>query len=208
MDGGNVRPTMSDTNAFGCGVVSAGRARKHSRCCQIGWLLPGTTAYSVGSRPVKAWQPVIRQNKPHRIAKMSHACPIHLLSAAGHNGECSACGAGLQLQRTSTFPFCDRPPSSPGTCGQPAVFCRSRHEVRESSSPRRVKAADSAVGLSTGTRLAAGSINQPGTLDGTVSTPLGSQTKFPGGSQSESFLLLRLRPRWRCDSLCRTLSPG
>ena len=183
MDGGDVRPTMSDTNASGCGVASAGRARRHSRCCLIGWLLPDITAYSAGSRPVKVWQAVIPLNKPHRIAKISHARPIHRRSAAGHNGECSACGAGLQLQRTSTFTLCNCPPSLPGIWAQSAVFCRSRHEVRESSSSRRVEARDSAAGLSTGTRLVPGSITQPGPLDGTVSAPLGSQTKFPGGSQ-------------------------
>jgi hypothetical protein len=35
---------MGDTNASGCGVASAGRARRYSRCGELGWLLPGTTA--------------------------------------------------------------------------------------------------------------------------------------------------------------------
>ncbi len=44
--------------------------------------------------------------------------------------------------------FSRRPPSLPGICPRCAVFCRSRQEVRESSSSRRVEAADPAAGLS------------------------------------------------------------
>src|SRR6202790_3725205 len=45
-------------------------------------------------------------------------------------------------------------------------------------------------------------------MDGTVSAAPRSQTKLPGGSRQEPVLLLRLWLRRRCDSLCRTLSPG
>src|ERR1035438_9007073 len=45
-------------------------------------------------------------------------------------------------------------------------------------------------------------------MDGAVPTAWRSQTKLPGGCQQRSFLLLRLWPRRRRDSLRGTLSPG
>ena len=38
--------------------------------------------------------PVTLPSKQHRTAKIRHACPIHRPCADGHNGDCSACGAG------------------------------------------------------------------------------------------------------------------
>ena len=73
-------------------------------------------------------------------------------------------------------------------------------EVRESSSSRPVKTADSAAGLSTGSLLDAGPATQPWSINGTVPATLRSQTKLSGGSSEKPVLLLRLRPRRRCDS--------
>src|SRR5262245_43551472 len=45
-------------------------------------------------------------------------------------------------------------------------------------------------------------------MDGTVSAARRSQAELSGGSPQEPVLLLRMRPRRRRDSLCRTLSRG
>ena len=42
MDGGSARPTMTGTNASGCGAESVSRAGRPSRSCPIGWHRPGT----------------------------------------------------------------------------------------------------------------------------------------------------------------------
>ena len=53
-----------------------------------------------------------------------------------------------------------------------------------------------------------GAAPQPWPMDGAVPFAWRSQTQLPGGSQQKPVLLLRLWPRRRRDSLCRTLSPG
>ena len=58
--------------------------------------------------------------------------------------------------------FCGHPPSLPGIWARSAVFCRSRQEVRESSSSRRVETADSAAGLSAGSSIGSRPDNSAG----------------------------------------------
>ena len=118
--------------------------------------------------------------KLRRSAKIRHACPIHRPCADGCIGGFSPCGAGCGPELKASI-CCGRPPSSPGIWSPSAVFCRSRQGVRESSGSRRIKAAGSAAGLSSGSRLATGPAAQPGSANGAMSSALRSQTKLPGG---------------------------
>ena len=147
MDGADASATMTSTNASGCGADSVNRAGRLSRFCPIGWLQPGTTAFTAGSSLASGSPPAILPSKLHRTARIQRACPIPPPCAGGLNGDSSACGAGLRLE-PSVRSFYEHPPSLPGISARSAVFCQSRQEVRESSNARRIETADSVDGLS------------------------------------------------------------
>jgi hypothetical protein len=79
---------MSDTIAFGCGVVSVIHAGKPIQSCRIGWRRPGITAYGADSDPVSGSVPVTPPSKLQRTAKVRTAYPIHPPCAGGHSGDC------------------------------------------------------------------------------------------------------------------------
>ena len=148
-DGDSGRVMMTSTIVSGCDAESVCRAGRPSPSCPIGWRRPGTIACGVDSNPASGLPWVIRSSKQRRTAKIRHACPIHPPCADGRNGDYSVCGAGRELALKANT-FCRRPPSLPGIWARSAVFCRSRPEVRESPSSRRVETADSAAGLAEG----------------------------------------------------------
>src|SRR4029077_7542554 len=191
----------------GCVVGSVTRAARRSQSCQIGWHLRDISVCVADNKPVRTSPQGIRLNKHHRTAKIRRAHPIHPPCADGHYGDYSACAAGCRPEPWANT-FCGCPPSLPGISARSAVFCRSRQEVRESSSSRRFETADSVNRLSAGAGLAPGAATQPWPMDGAVPFASRSQTKLPGGSPQRPFLLLRLWPRWGRDSLRGTLSPG
>jgi hypothetical protein len=149
MDGADDSATMTSTNASGCGAGAASRAGRPSQFCLIGWLQPGTTAFTAGSSLASGSPPAILPSKLPRSARIQRACPTPPPFADGLSGACSACGAGSRSE-SQTRTFCRHPPSPPGISARSAVFCRSRQEVRESSISRRVETADSVIGLSAG----------------------------------------------------------
>ena len=169
MDDASVQPTMTGKNAFGCVAESVSPAGRPSRSCPIGWRRPDTTPCVADNRHVSESSPASPSSKRCLTAKIRTVCRIPLLCADGHNGDCSACGAGSRSEPAATT-FCGHPPSSPGIWAHSAVFCPSRQEVRESRSSRPVERTDSLDGLSARTGLAPGAAAQPRTMDGAVSS--------------------------------------
>ena len=78
MDGDDASATMTSTNASGCGADSVSRAGRLSRFCPIGWLQPGTTAFTAGSSLASGSPPAILPSKLHRTAR------IHTLARSFH----------------------------------------------------------------------------------------------------------------------------
>jgi len=191
---GSAKPTMAGTSAFGCDAESVIPAVRPSPSCPIGSLRRRRSACIADNRPVRASPQVIPLNKQRRTAKIRRARPILPLCADGHIGVCSACTPGGGPE-PSAITFCGRPPSLPGIWALSAVFCRSRQEVRESRSSRRLKRTDSLDGLSARAGLASGPATQPGPMNGAVPFASRSQPKLPGGWQQKPLLLLRLWPR-------------
>ena len=146
MDDASVRLTMTIKSASGCVVESVTRAGEPSRSCPIGWHRQQLSACIADNRPANGWPTVALPSKPHLTAKIHPVCPIPLPCADGRNDDCSPYGAGLRPKPMART-VCGHPPSLPGTWGRCAVFCRWRHEVRESPGSPRVETADFAVGL-------------------------------------------------------------
>ncbi len=160
MDDGSVQPTTTTKSTSGCVAESVTRAGKPSRSCPIGWHRQRPSACIADNRPANVSPTVTPPSKPHLTAKIHRACLTPLPCADGRNNVCSPYAAGSRPERMART-FCGHPPSLPGTSGRCAVFCRWRQGVRESPGSPGLETADSAVGLSTGARLAPGAATQP-----------------------------------------------
>ena len=102
------------------------------------------------SRPVSGSPPAIPSSKPRRTAKIRSRLPDPSTVRRWAQRRLLSVWCWVKAGRRPTRTFCGHPPSLPGISARSAVFCRSRQEVRESSSSRRVETADSVAGLSAG----------------------------------------------------------
>ena len=172
MGGGSSRHTMSSTLRFGFAGVCVVRAKRLSRCCPIGRHRRGSTASTAGNKPGSCGaHPAVAGNDRFQMSPMPRGRQTHPPCDAGPDA-CSTWGLCWQPSSGRLPAGAPRslPPSLPGTGRRSAVFCLSRQEVREPPGSRRVKTADFAAGLSTGSGLAAEPATEPRPVDRVVST--------------------------------------
>ncbi len=200
-DGVPAKPTMNTTNTFGCDAESVIPAGRRSPSCLIGWRLRRLSPCIADSRLVRtsAARASVEQAAPHCQDPSRSPDPSTLRRWARRRLLSVCCWVKAGATSAALFAGAHHP-----CLGSRRTLPYSADRGKKSVNRQALddfKQQIPLMGYLQAHDWHPARPLSPWPMDGVVPFAWRSQAKLPGGYQQRPFLLLRLRPRRRRDSL-------